>query len=326
MFSPLLRVLAVVAFCLLLYCALFLREDEEGQFENRLVALWVRVEQSGENLERRALRLFAETAAMARGFLDLLLGKRIISVRAFVVSGCLSCASTNVMSILLRSQGKVKLCTPLPFLCLLLIACVLASLLPVLIHKQIALLPGTIGLALLLFGQPLFWFSIKTRFPLDDTLSGAVRLDFFLLLGIVADFVFLAVNRKLLQPRFINEKSRAYDVAFANLVLGTFLVLPALYAFVVDWLPHLQVGNDLFRDLILSSYFNLFSGFAALSMWIVIAFAFIHLLIWPLLSRTLESMYRHHVIRNKRVLIGVACVLLIYAIPGAKIFTELLRP
>ena len=89
------HVLIDLAGILLLWCALFLYENEAGQIENTLDAWWkesaVRAEQSASVLAA----FVATVAAATERFLRALFGPALLSVQSLIVSACATIGSLN---------------------------------------------------------------------------------------------------------------------------------------------------------------------------------------------------------------------------------------
>ena len=81
---------------LLLYVAAFLREDEEGNLQNRLEALWLTIDDLSRGALSRHTAFFQQIAAAALDTLNRLLGPRFLSTQSIGVLSCLSFASISV--------------------------------------------------------------------------------------------------------------------------------------------------------------------------------------------------------------------------------------
>src|SRR5216684_8894839 len=74
----------------LLYAALFLHENEEGQLQNRLEKLWIAVDDLSKAALSKQAAFLQQVSAMANSALNKLFGTRLFSVGAVSASLCLS--------------------------------------------------------------------------------------------------------------------------------------------------------------------------------------------------------------------------------------------
>src|SRR5713101_120402 len=88
-----LRFFACLAGGSLLYPALFLYEDEQGQIQNKLEEWWVRSSDKQSAVLSRHATFMRQIAGLCTDALDRLFGSKFISARAFSVSVCYSMAS-----------------------------------------------------------------------------------------------------------------------------------------------------------------------------------------------------------------------------------------
>src|SRR5580700_932363 len=89
--------LRVAEFCLglgLLYLRYCLYESEEGRLQNALVELWLRILDRASSTRKRFERLLGETAKISLRFLDVVFGRRSLSLQAISVSFLLVFASS----------------------------------------------------------------------------------------------------------------------------------------------------------------------------------------------------------------------------------------
>ena len=77
----------------LLYVACFLREDEEGRLQDRLTVLWLQIDKIQNAAIARHTAFLRVVAATTAELLDDIFGGRLFSWRAFGASACLSLSS-----------------------------------------------------------------------------------------------------------------------------------------------------------------------------------------------------------------------------------------
>lgn|SRR5215471_113376 len=102
-----LQAAAAVTGVLCLYCAFFLFEDEAGRVHDRVEQLWIRVgNRRAHELGRTTVFLNVLAEAASSG-LDVLFGRRLVSLRSFGVAGSYSLFGLWIgWSLLAESSGK----------------------------------------------------------------------------------------------------------------------------------------------------------------------------------------------------------------------------
>ncbi len=117
------HVLSGMVGLLLFYMGLFLTETEEGQLQNRLEELWVRVDDlQSRALTRQAAFLQQASSLVADGFVRVF-GRKLVSVRSVASCLCFSMASMYLSLALfggdfpLLSKPVLLLCTAILLVC-----------------------------------------------------------------------------------------------------------------------------------------------------------------------------------------------------------------
>jgi hypothetical protein len=104
-----LRVLSFVAGALLCYGATVLREDNEAKVRNILEDWWIRIDDLKRVAVYRHSALSRAAAEFAGTVLDRIFGKKIISLRAVAVAGCLSLISLYFIAVLVTNSSKYRI-------------------------------------------------------------------------------------------------------------------------------------------------------------------------------------------------------------------------
>lgn len=95
------RLLIGLSGCVLLYAGAFLYENEERQVQSVLETWWIRVNDASHRALSWHVSLMKAAANLATTCLDRLFGKRMLSLQAVGVSGCLSLVSLHLVTMLL---------------------------------------------------------------------------------------------------------------------------------------------------------------------------------------------------------------------------------
>jgi hypothetical protein len=305
------RVLIACLGFLLIYIALFLHEDEEGKLQNRLEELWVRIDDLQEKALSKQTVFLQELLRLLNRAFDTLLGEKLFSLRSITVSFCYSWASAMFLencSIRLRTGARG----------VSIIADVLDWLWPVLLFAL-----GTVAGALKgklytdfmmgLWGFIAGWFcwALWPQSHRTYLLGNAI---FFgaLLLGLICDIAFVALSRRVFRVvARLNKGTTIILVLLANVLVAILYAAPFYYW----WFIYTIVPPGF---LVTVSSTNLIAVCCALSIILVMLIALIHRLLWPVVSRPVYAMGRGQLVRQPKLLLSVAIVLLTWAIPAWK--------
>lgn len=306
-----LRCLNVIGgFCL--YAGLFLYEDEEGRFQNRVQQLWVKVDDVANASRSHVAAFMQEVARLTGIFLDSLFGVPIRYLRLIGISICFSMASfflSVLLSIAFNKGPKVPdggnstiRATIISLIYFLFLALVPA----ITTNKWCLRLWGAVVMCQLL---PLLSFLLFLRVHYSPQ-RAALGIEVFLILfatSLIFDVLYIYVTRKML--RHISEADLVHHIisviADNVLVLGTVLALPWVIGFALfRYAQH-------FSEAVIGSFFlnsiDVLAGSAAL---IIALLLLLHRLLWPAIERPLYAMQRFNVIKNKKVLISCGATLL----------------
>lgn len=288
---------------LLMYCALFLYEDQEGQIQNRIAQWWIKVDDARIVAHSQAAAFLQGVARLTvRGF-DCVLGERLVSLRFAGVSLCLSIASVSLMAVVGAIRTHQSPRGPL----LLSAGLIALALVPAVFEGRWVLrLWGLLVFVAVLrpMGYILFvLYSVKGTAFAGRTL-GYIALP--LAVSFVCDVSYVTLTRWML--RRVSTGSRVYEVAL--------MVAVNLFILYLVFLGPIQLGARVFRywrgggvAIMLSFALNaidFFAGSAALLLGLALL---IHRLLWPIVEKPLYALQRYGVISNKKLLWGAGLAL-----------------
>src|SRR5258708_14664775 len=92
MLLTVLRVLAAIIGSLAFYVRLFMYEDEEGKWQNRIDKLWVAIDDRAKLTGSKTSALFNKVAAVVTRAFDGIFGRKLLSFQFIGVSSCYSLA------------------------------------------------------------------------------------------------------------------------------------------------------------------------------------------------------------------------------------------
>lgn len=287
---------------LLMYCAVFLYEDQEGQVQNRIVQWWIKVDDARIVAHSRAAAFLQRVARVTvRGF-DRVLGERLLSLRFAGVSLCFSIAS----GFLIVTFGSIRAHQSArgPFL-LFVFFCAFA-LVPSLDFGRWVL--RLWGLVLLMLLRPIGYLLFILYSVRGAMLAGRALAYLALAFGVslVCDVCYVGLTRWML--RKISAKARVYEVvllvAINLLLLSVVLVAPIWLG--IRLFHYWQQGAIvIFLSFILNAI-DILAGSAAFALGLTLL---VHRLLWHLLEKPLYALQRYRVISNKKLLWGVGLAL-----------------
>lgn len=305
----------------LVYAALFLKESEEGQVQNRLEG-WLKMIQSRRDVSRSlSVRIINAAAASSEKVFTVLFGERLFAIQSLLTSISLSLTSVwifNEVNTILDPSANRTMWWDVQNV-LLVIGFAFLTLLPlVTANRKIITIRAVIIVAAVLIGAG--WYtSDQGNLTTIDRLNWVLIIIFDYLivlsafaLSCVCDLSFVALTRYLL--RKTSNLSRSYEAVLfllPNFAIGCALTLLAINQ--ASDQPMSLSSLGWFEDEVLPLFasFNLIDGMAASVVVIFLAAIVFHRLFWPTLERPLYSLNRFGVIRNKKFLwaIGLACVI-----------------
>lgn len=299
----LLHVLGLVLIC----AGLFLYEDEEGKFQNKIEEWWVRLSDA-QNVSRSKVATFMQGVARltADGF-DALFGHRLFSLRIIPVSIYLSLASVFLLIfVFFRRVANPGVGTRHGAFLMLLFFVALA-LMPALLKNKwlLAIWWAIIPVNLLSLGG-LVAFFVKTR-GAAATMHGIGLVALLFVASLACDLAYITLTRYILRRASrIDHVPEIVLMILANLAALAIPVLGPIYGGVAlaNYAPY-AAGM-----VVLSLMFNAIDflvGFAGLLLAVLLL---LHRLFWPAIQRPLYAIYRFSPIKKKRWLFATGVALL----------------
>jgi hypothetical protein len=322
MLLTVLRILAVPTGCLTYYIAFFMYENEEGKWQNRMENLWVTIHDREEITGSKLLAFFNKISVVVTQGFDWIFGPRLFSLRAVGVSTSYSLAGLFLsgffaFTILLWMNNPLD--APLPeelvkhwrlveAVCLLTIAffsllALLPSLSPSRWFGRLSLFPAFffgIGLLLALIERRHTW-----RIA---TVSAALLVSF------LADIFLVALVR--FTVRWILAKTSVSRIALAVLIQLGVIILITLAPFTIGTgLIETFGPRPAFIGVMMVALLNTFAGLISFLFVLVLFFALLHKIIWPVLGRLFYPLARYQLVRNSKIMAGIGTACFIFAFP-----------
>jgi hypothetical protein len=300
-----------------MYIAFFLHEDEEGELQNRLETLWIRLDDlQGRALSKHTVFLKELLKLLNRGF-DSLLGPKLFSLRSAIVTLCYSLASLSIF-IAFLSAAPFPIFGPPAFdtrtflkLSSFFVFLVAMGTSSIAIMRTLPLRIWA-GCSLMILVELFLW----ARRPMGWDGSDQILVAVAVIGGIACDLSFIVINRAMIRfaARF-QTTTQIIAMLACNLVIAFIYLAPL-------WLYPLPSGLSP-RDIanaIAST--NLITALLAFSVVALMLVALVHRIFWPLLSRPIYAISRHQLVRKPALLLSVSVLLLTWAVPAWKAFWE----
>jgi hypothetical protein len=300
---------------LFLYAGFFLTETEEGQLQNRLQELWIRVDDlQSRALTRQAAFLQQASSLVAEGF-GRVFGPKLVSVKSVASCLCFSMASLYLSLALfggdlpLLSKRVLFTCTAIFFACGF--------------SKKFRY----ISFAVLALAAVLEIIGLKGELKAYQSSPGDVALGyFFYATGIFGGVGFIALTRWSMKlASHLSNAPGLIATILSNLALSAALVGPLIVAELLAYHvsmfgpkvgPSVASGTHGWLTCLIFlckiSISNLFTALAALVVVLVPLVALLHRLVWPVISRPIYAAHRHGLIAQHNFLtaLGFSCLLL----------------
>lgn len=306
------------------YTVFFMYEDEEGRWQNRIEKLWVAIDDKAKTTGSRTSALFNKVSIVVTQGFDKIFGPRLFSFRFVGISTSYSfagfCLSGFLLfAILLRINPLLD--DPLP-------GELLASgplvervfLIGGFIFLLFALLPSFAPSRLFVFVSlvPAFFWTIGLPLQLLLSTSShkhkALAIYAALIVSFLSDVFLIALVRFTI--RWVSIRTSVSRIAVAALLQAGVFILVLLVP--------LDIGISLIGTigprpelmaLVCVAFFNVFTGLTSCMFLIALLFVLLHKIVWPILSRSVYPLARHHLIRSRTVMgaLGTGCI--IFAFP-----------
>jgi hypothetical protein len=305
------RVVAAVIAAIAFYFALFLYEDEEKQWQNRLDSLWVAIYDRARLTTSTTTALINTIAAAYSNFLDRLFGRRLLSLQA--VSFSLNLSLTGLFAALIVGNWifPSPANDPMPlkgFLILLVwfgFSAMLAATSSGIWSRLYSLMPILLIAFVMTFGLLSHGKGHNTDPSVRLMYS---QLPFLLGLSLLSDCLAIIILRKLVS--FIRTAVSSSRIAVMCLSVIAFCalitVVPVRIAAHLSDIPRAVVNRPLGLLLAMNVPTILF----CLLPVALLSFVLIHRLTWPLVSRLIYPVTRHNIFMNRKIMVGIGAVCL----------------
>jgi hypothetical protein len=323
------RVVAGIVGALAFYFAFFLYEDEEGIWRNRIENLWVSVYDRAKVTDSNTTALFNQIGQTVIRWSNHLFGKKMFSLRAVVGSVNLSLAGffalTTLLDPIMVSQypGPVY---PAMYIVPEIMGVLLCALL-----VTLALLPSRSSRPSALFASaiPLIGLSalaVSLFFITAVPHTALLEQPLILFLSVLADYLAIIVLRKLFFA--ISQTISIYRIVLtmAGILLFSLSItlLPAIAASIIarKYPAGFYNSEILLKELMV---LNITTAFLCLIPEVMLIVVLMHKIIWPLLSRLLYPVASRKVITNRKLLVSVGSLCVLYVLNMPVGIKELLK-
>jgi hypothetical protein len=333
-----LRFLALSIGAVALYAAVFMYEDQEGRWQNRIEKLWVVIHDRARLTGSKTSAFFNSVAAVVTRVFDWMFGRRMLSFRFIGVSSCYSLAGGYLLGflvfiIMFRPSNPLGLN----------LSKELAGDLQLV--KWAVFVGGVVLLILAILPSLLRsrWPVVLSLFPIVFSITGVLldsfrvlrhkhlQLPFFgaLLLSLLSDILLLVLVRFTLH--WISTKTNVFRIAVAILIqVGVFLCLIVVPLTASSVLTDTSAGGVLAQTsapqiLDFLAIFNVFTGLASSLFLMVLLFVLLHRVFWPVLGKLFYPLARYELIRNKKFLFSVGIVCVVFALSWMNPFFKVVQ-
>jgi hypothetical protein len=302
------RLICLVVGCLALYVAAFMYEDESGRWQSRVEELWVTISDRAKVIGSTTAAFFNEVSTVDTALLDRIYGRKVISVRMVGMSTVLSLASTFLLigatfgaphehPFQMRPNMGYVWCG---------LALLLIAIPPMLSESRIAVAPTLIPVAVCV----LFLIFSFTNMNPEDHWSRPMTAA--LSVSLLSDLATTAMIRKNIG--WLSRETRVLRIGLAvslQILWILVLILPPGLAGYFRW-RH-QRRDPVGLALLLTCAFNLNTGLLSAAFASSLLFVIAHKISWPVLERVLYPAARWQIIRNRKLMGGLAVVCLAHA-------------
>ena len=298
------RLLAAVNGCVCFYLAVFMYEVEEGQWNNRLEDLWVRIDDLSKATEQRSIAIINRIAGTLSKGADWVFGHKLLSLRTVAASLNLSLfALTTGLLILSVSMGGPSLWA---FVTLAVLAGSIA--LPA-FHPRIwtyflALAPMALVFVRILTDKP-----SNKSFTTTHALEALVLSIFY---SLFSDILAIAIIRRLFKSMSSTITVFRMVLWVIALLLVPLALIPLpLISMAISWTlwGHGPVAELSGLGGFMGLAFNLSTYLYCFAPMFLLIIAVTHRVVWPTVSRLVYSLHRFKLVSNKKLLIATGCLL-----------------
>ena len=307
--------------------ALFLNETEECELQNRLEELWVRVDDLSKRSITREAALIQQASKMASEALDRIFGSKLLSLRGAATSVGLSWVSLFLFLYLI-SDSPVEHSVRL--FCIFVIALALSF------------APGKLRYLTFSFISIYIYLMIESHYGSKIPNAGRVFRYLFYMIRWEPEFMFVplvaisgglacdvlaifAIRWLLRVSSAVKSIWKLVGLLLLDVCMGFSLVGPVLlirYNFKAGWRE--VVAN---AGMAIAAS-NLITGLMCALTIALLLLAFLHRLVWPVVSRPIYAAQRRGLLRHPRLITAVSAACFLFAWPQSPVIialTKLLR-
>jgi hypothetical protein len=324
------QILAIVVGCATVFAALFMYEDEEGKWQNRVDELWLAIDDRARITGRKAVALLNKMSDIVTAGLDRVFGHRLLSFRSIGASTSYSFATACVVNIIsdVVTQDSTTTAGFLYATCLIIFCAVLPTVFQSRWIMPISLIPVSIPI---IYGF-VDWFLERWRGA--PSALGALAISF------ISDVVLIIAVRATIRRMAVGNKGWQLVVGMliqcgcAVVVVVMPVGMAVLLIMLDENMKDINVAGGLWEKgsvieiaLLLSALCNVFTACVCLTLIFALAGVLVHRAFWPLASRAIYPLARYEIVRNRKFLIsaGVACFVYGFQLQDlvAKMFLQL---
>jgi hypothetical protein len=289
-------------------CAgLFLYEDEEGKFQNKVEEWWIKLSDKQTASRSRVAAFMQGVAQLTGSGFDRLFGHRLFSLRVVPISIYLSFASCFLLILLVVPAAKYAPTTSRHAAFVLFIYFLALGLVPGFFkNKWVLGLWWTIIPAALLSISGFMAFLFKTR-GARSTLYGIGLVALIFISSLLCDLIYIALTRYVLRRiSGIDHIPEILFMIFLNLLALVVPVFGPIYAG-LGIAKYAEMAGGMVVLSIMFNFIDFLAGFAALFLAVLLL---LHRLFWPAIHRPLYAIYRFAPIKEKKWLFRIGVILL----------------
>ena len=311
------------------YLALFLYEDEEGVWQNRIENVWMTVYERAQATDSVTVALFNRIGQILNTGFSSVFGERLLSFRSFAISINLSLAGGCIFVLLLNYWSLKKGISATPpqgvgaLLLLTLLFFFLAFMPVILGEKRWVSVLSVVPISFILF-TALYMFHQLILNP------GYQAQPLILLLSFISDYTGIMVLRRLFVSISTTRSTIRFVSTILTLIVFSFLIWICPSA-AVGWVGKYHPGAISLRVAVLSielTFFNFTTALLCLIPAVMLIFLLFHNLMWPTLGRIIYPLCRYKIVTNRTVLISLGSLCATYTLNlehiGAKELLKLL--
>jgi len=289
------RITALVAACIGFYAAVFLYEDQEGEWQNRLDAFWVSINDRAKITERTSTALFNRIAEVLRSAFDRIFGHKLFSFQSFRISLLLSVSIG--FAVVLVILGSIERPIGIVMLLTIIILITLVAY-DAVTHRWLSI-PSWVLL-----------FSLVT-----SSLGGVFLFPRILILVFIEAGVAIVVVLSFLSDVFVIAAVRALfnSIATTLSLVAIMLKMAGLIGLAFGVLSFPFIFFAIIPPLNLAVLLNVATALYCVIPLIMLAIVLLHKLLWPILNRLIYPLCRYKAISNKKAIVTISSLCALYA-------------